>query len=114
MTMRKIGIAIGLILFSTAIFGQTTYLKKYSGAYNIGRDGVEAYALKEDGTCTWIYGWMSNGKLQTQQKNGTWTAREGYIKISINGNTGTIIEEYTLKNGQFVSKDDSNRYLKKR
>jgi hypothetical protein len=111
--MRTIFLIFGISLSITA-FGQTNnFIKKYSGAYNIGRDAVEAYALKADGTCVWIYGWTGNGKLQTQKKYGTWTAREGYIRISINGNTGTIVEEYVMKNGRFVSKEDSSRYLVK-
>ena len=111
--MKSILILITLVV-SINSFAQTNYVKKYSGAYNIGLDGVEAYALREDGTCVWIYGWMSNGKMQTQQKSGTWTAKDGYISISINGNTGIIVEEYVFKNGRFVNKEDPSRYLKKR
>jgi hypothetical protein len=112
--MRTFLLIVGISLSSTSVGQVTNFIKKYSGAYNIGRDAIEAYALKADGTCIWIYGWTSNGKLQTQKKYGKWTAREGYIRISINGNTGTIVEEYALKNGKFVNKEDSSRYLIKR
>jgi hypothetical protein len=110
--MKLIPFVLVMLMCSTNTLGQTSsFTKKYSGAYNIGRNAVEAYALKQDGTCTWIYGWMSNGKLQTQKKYGSWTAREGYIRISIKGNTGIIVEEYLLKNGKFVNTEDSSRYL---
>lgn len=108
--MRAIIFTFGIML-SIQSFAQINYIKKYSAAYTIGSDTGEAYALKEDGTCKWIYGWMSNDKLKTQKKYGTWTAREGYIRISVSGNTGVIVEEYILKNGRFVNKEDSNRYL---
>lgn len=80
----------------------------------VGSDGSEAYALGEDGSAVWINGWKdSKGKLQTQKKYGNWTAREGYIKVTINGNTGKIVQEYKLKNDRFVSVDDSRAYLRK-
>ncbi|MEO7988763.1 MAG: hypothetical protein ABI663_04425 [Chryseolinea sp.] len=110
--MKVIVISIAIVL-SIQSFAQVNYIKKYSAAYNIGQDTGEAYSLKENGTCTWIYEWKNNGKLKTQKKYGTWTAREGYLRISVSGNTGIIIEEYILKNGRFVNKEDSNRYLVK-
>ncbi len=110
--MKVIALVLCITL-SIQSFAQINYIKKYSAAYSIGNETGEAYALKEDGTCTWIYGWMSSGKLKTQKKYGTWTAREGYIRVSVSGNTGIIVEEYILKNGRFVNKEDSNRYLVK-
>ena len=108
--MKIIILAFGIVL-SIQSFAQVNYVKKYAGTYTIGQDTGETYALKEDGTCTWIYGWMSSDKLRTQKKHGKWTAREGYIRISVSGNTGIIVEEYVLKNNQFVNNEDSNRYL---
>jgi hypothetical protein len=106
------------LLFSNARHAQE-YLQKYAGAYTIvvsgySGDASEAYALKPDGNAVWIYGWRDgHGKLQTQKKYGTWSTREGYLRISIAGNTGKIIEEYKMKNGRFVSTDSNDRYLKK-
>lgn len=100
-----------LSLCSISLFAQTSYVKQYSGSYNIGQDAVEAYALREDGTCTWVYGWISGGNVQSQKKYGTWAASEGYIKISIKGKTGVIVEEYILKSKRFTNKTDSSRYL---
>ena len=80
----------------------------------IGNDGSEAYALGVNGSAVWVNGLKdASGKLQTQKKSGTWTAKEGYIKVTIQGNTGAIVQEYKLKNGRFVSVDDSRAYLKK-
>jgi hypothetical protein len=84
------------VLFAGTAFIQENYLKKYAGAYNVmvGNDGSEAFALAANGSAVWIYGWKDSlGKLQTQKKYGEWTAKEGYIKITINGNTGKIVQE---------------------
>jgi hypothetical protein len=105
-----------LLVLPISLLAQDSFLKKYAGAYSImvGNDGSEAYALGENGSAVWVYGWKdSTGKLQTQKKYGSWTAGEGYIKVTINGNTGKILQEYKLKNGRFVSVDDSRTYLKK-
>jgi len=104
------------VLFAGTAFIQETYLKKYTGAYSVmvGNDGSEAFALAANGSAVWINGWKdSSGKPQTQKKYGEWTAKEGYIKITINGNTGKIVQEYRMKNGRFVNVDDSRMYLKK-
>ena len=95
---------------------QDEFLEKYSGSYNImvGSDGSEAYALKADGSAVWVYGWKnSSGKIQAQKKYGTWTAREGFISVSIKGNRGTITEEYRMKGGRFVSSSNPQAYLKR-
>jgi len=105
-----------LLLLPISLLAQDQFLKRYSGSYSImvGSDGSEAYALAENGSAVWVYGWKdSSGKLQTQKKSGNWTAKEGYIKVTIQGNTGAIVQEYKLTNGRFVSVDDSRAYLKK-
>jgi hypothetical protein len=109
-------VCIFLIAVPMMLLAQAPYLKKYAGTYSImvGNDGSEAYALAENGSAVWINGWKdSSGKLQTQKKSGSWTAGDGNIKVTINGNTGKIIQEYKIKNGRFVSVDDSRTYLKK-
>lgn len=94
------------------------HLRQYSGSYNIFVTGLgsnEAYALKTDGNAVWVYGWKDkSGRIQTETKNGTWTASNGLITISINGNTGVITERYRLVNGKFVSTEDKKRYLRKK
>lgn len=115
----KLGLIV-LITVSAFTFIQTDYTAKYSGAYNIvvtGQEGdnAEAYALRSDGTATWVFGYKDrSGKLQTQKKDGKWEAKANYIKIIIQGNSGPIIEEYNFKNGKFVNSESSSRYLKKR
>lgn len=102
-------VCLGLmVLVSTPSVGQTNYLEKYSGAYVIAPDdGSEAYALASNGKATWI--WKHGSGVD--KKYGTWIARSGFIKISINGKSGLIEEVYILKNGKFVNQDDRNRYL---
>jgi len=104
-----------MICTCIAVNAQEAFIKKYSGAYTVivaGYNGgdSEAFALRPDGSAVWVEGYKHNGKIETRQKNGTWTAKEGVITISIQGNTGIIVEEYKLKNGTFRSGD---RYLKK-
>ena len=83
------------------------YLVEYSGGYTIeilnysSNDDAEVYALHENG----------NAKIMSE-KIGIWTAEEGKIKITIQGNTGPIVEEYVLKNGIFVSTLFEDHYLK--
>jgi hypothetical protein len=90
------------------------YLSSYSGVYHISPDGTEAFALAENGLASWVYGYPENGKIKTVEKRGTWTAQENFITVSINGNTGVIVENYRLKNGIFRNAEDQGRYLTKR
>jgi archaellum component FlaF (FlaF/FlaG flagellin family) len=97
------------------------YLATYSGGYTIeilgypSDNDVEAYALHENGSAKWMlivndrYG---NAKIMSE-KSGVWLADEGKIKVTIQGNTGPIVEEYVLKNGQFVNTLSEARYLKR-
>ncbi|MCJ7649427.1 MAG: hypothetical protein MUP85_12495 [Candidatus Lokiarchaeota archaeon] len=97
------------------------YLSTYSGGYTIeilgysSDNDVEAYALHENGNAKWM--WIKNdgygnAKIMSE-KIGIWTAEEGKIKITIQGNTGPIVEEYVLKNGKFVSTLFEDHYLKR-
>ncbi len=95
------------------------YLKKYAGGYTIEVRGfsgavVEAYALREDGTASWM--WIEpngmGGAREVEKKTGTWNATETTISTKINGKSGLIVEIYTLKNGVFVNNISSDRYLK--
>lgn len=96
------------------------YLVEYSGGYTIeilnysSNDDAEVYALHENGNAKWM--WIKNdgygnAKIMSE-KIGIWTAEEGKIKITIQGNTGPIVEEYVLKNGIFVSTLFEDHYLK--
>ena len=95
------------------------YVKKYAGGYTIEVRGitgsvVEAYALREDGTASWmrIEPNGMGGARETDKKNGTWDATETTITTKINGKSGLILETYTLKNGVFVNNLSRDRYLK--
>ena len=97
------------------------YLKKYAGRYSIQVKGMpstnetEDYALAPNGRATWL--WIINdingGDKIQQEKVGTWTATQNKITINIQGNAGTIVEEYNFINGQFVNTTFKDRYLKK-
>ena len=118
--MTRVTSTLLLLVLVLPCGAQNSFLKKYSGAYNImvtgySGEAAEAYALTEDGGAIWVYGYKdSSGKVQTQQKRGTWTAREGEITIIINGNTGKITEIYRWRNNKFVNTEDSSRWLKRR
>jgi len=97
------------------------YLSTYSGGYTIeilgysSDNDAEAYALHENGNAKWM--WIKNdgygnAKIMSE-KSGIWTAEEGNIKITIQGNTGPIVEEYVLKNGKFVNTLSEDRYLQR-
>jgi len=97
------------------------YLSIYSGGYTeeilgySSNNDVEAYALHENGNAKWM--WIKNdgygnAKIMSE-KIGIWTAEEGKIKITIQGNTGPIVEEYVLKNGKFFSTLFEDHYLKR-
>jgi hypothetical protein len=98
-----------------------TYLKIYSGGYTIEVDGlgttgdVELYVLADNGKAQWMY-LVTAGRKEPEimsRKYGSWTAQDSYIRISIDGNTGQLIEEYEMKDGVFYNKDTPNRYLKR-
>jgi hypothetical protein len=97
-----------------------TYLKSYSGGYTIEIEGLgntgeaELYVLADNGKAQWMYIATRAGKEPEiiSKKFGSWTATDSYIKISIDGNTGQLIEEYELKNGVFRNKETQSRYLK--
>jgi len=96
------------------------YLSEYSGGYTIENLGyssdneIEAYALHKNGNAKWMlivndgYG---NAKIMSET-SGVWSASLGKIKITIQGNTGAIVEEYILKNDKFVNALSEDRYLK--
>lgn len=106
-----------LILLLAILFvftPQADYLKKYAGTYSIAPDdGVEQFRLSDNGNAYWLYRW-GKGSNQVQTKNGKWVASSGYIKVSIQGNSGIIDEIFRLKSGKFISDDDSKRYLIKK
>jgi hypothetical protein len=90
------------------------YLLEYSGVYHVSPGGAEAFALADNGRASWTYGYKQNGKVETVTKPGSWVANEGFISISIEGNTGLIVENYDLKNGIFRNTESGLRYLTKR
>ena len=95
------------------------FLSKYAGGYSVEVDGYsetdkESYVLMKNGTAAWmlIVADASQGARTASKKYGTWTATEGNIVISIQGNTGTITEEYDYRNDRFCSITSSGRCLK--
>src|SRR5690606_28086522 len=118
--MNRISLTFLFLVLIIPSGAQNSFLKKYSGAYNVMVTGylgeaAEAYGLADDGGAVWVYGYKdASGKMQTRQKRGSWTAREGEITIIINGNTGKITEVYRWRNNKFVNTEDSSRWLKKR
>lgn len=98
-----------------------TYLKIYSGGYTIEVDGlgitgdVELYVLADNGKAQWMY-LVTSGRKEPEimsRKYGSWSAKDSYVRISIDGNTGQLIEEYEMKDGVFRNKENQNRYLKR-
>jgi len=97
------------------------YITKYSGSYIVEVNGVpnsyetEGYALKDDGTATWL--WIesdgNNGAKVKQKKYGTWMGEKDKISISIQSQSGIIEEVYFDKNEGYINKDNPNRKLKK-
>ena len=95
------------------------YLDKYAGGYQVDVNNIssnndaEVYVLRNDGSAKWMY-ILNDGnggaKIQSE-KNGNWTASENNITITINGNSGSIIEEFDLKNGEFYDKLTGERKL---
>lgn len=97
------------------------YLKTYSGGYTIEVKGlrntgdVELYVLADNGKAQWM-NLATAGRKEPEimtRKFGTWTAKDSYIEISIDGNTGQLVEEYEMKNGVFYNKNIPDRYLKR-
>lgn len=95
------------------------FLSEYAGEYTVEVDGYsdtdkESYVLRKNGTATWmlIVPDASQGERKASEKYGTWTATEGNIVISIQGNTGTITEEFDYRNDRFRSTISAGRYLK--
>jgi hypothetical protein len=75
--------------------GSAEFVEEYAGGYTVELDNVssgystEAYALKNDGTATWMYITMKGGNAEvTSKKQGTWVAQKDRIEITIRGNTG--------------------------
>jgi hypothetical protein len=131
--MKKKNILL-LIIFVTILFtscenkssemkesSNNKYLADYSGGYTIeilnysSDNDAEAYALHENGNAKWmliVNDGHGNAKIMSE-KNGVWSADDGKIKITIQGNTGAIVEEYVMKNGKFVNTLSEDRYLKR-
>ena len=96
------------------------FVKEYAGGYTVELDGIssdiaaEAYALKDDGTATWMLISNRGGEAKvTSRKQGTWNAYQNRIEITINGNTG-LITEYFERNSsnQYFDNKQTGRYLK--
>lgn len=94
------------------------FMQQYAGGYIVEVNGIsneesgEIYVLHENGNAKWM--WIKikpGGQTEVQsEKSGSWTATQDNISITIDGNTGIIIEQYKLINNRFVSGD---RYLSK-
>src|SRR5690606_39157978 len=81
---------------ATAASDSSPFIKEYAGGYMIevndapSNQNAEGYALRTDGTAKWM--WIINdgsgGANIQSEKSGTWTASDGRIIVSINGNSG--------------------------
>ena len=97
-----------------------TFVTQYAGVYTVALiesssdEAREVYELKEDGTAKWM--WIvpdaEQGVKVDYEKTGAWTASEGRIEISVQGNSGMITEVFELRSGSFYSTKESDRYLK--
>lgn len=97
------------------------YLSIYSGGYTVEVKGyssdndVELYVLHNSGKAKWMHivnDGYGDAKIMAE-KTGVWTANEKKITLTIQGNTGPIVEEYVLKKGRFVNTLTDERYLKR-
>lgn len=93
---------------------ENPYLSQYSGTYEVMVKGypgtdTETFVLNRSGSSSWT---ASMGTLKST-KRGTWTAKEGEIIITVQGNTGEIVETFKLQGGIFVSTMSPDRYLVK-
>ena len=95
------------------------YLNKYSGGYTVELDNVlpntsaEVYILKSDGTAKWMYIKNDGGNAEIEsEKLGDWSATETSITITCAGNSGSITEDFKLKDGRFYDTLTGERYLR--
>lgn len=93
-------------------------LKKYVGKYDIvspsdpnNQYGTETYFLEQDRTVKYT---SSDGSFVTT-KNGNWeiNSDESKLTVSIRGNSGIIVQEFTKKNGRWTE-SFTGQYLKKK
>ena len=91
------------------------YHEKYAGGYTIEVKGytsdtdAELYVLHKSGSAKWMLITVQPGRQAkvVSEKMGTWNASVDKITISIKGNTGLIVEEYSLIGGKFIFGDRS-------
>jgi len=97
------------------------YLATYAGGYTIEVKGLgntgdaELYILADNGKAQWMH-LKTQGRKEPEimtRKYGTWSADDFYLKITIDGNSGPIVEEYEMKAGVFYNKTEPYRYLKR-
>ena len=96
------------------------YMEKFAGGYIVEMKGIpntnegEIYVLHQNGSAKWM--WItvrSNGATDVKsEKTGTWEAAEDRITIRIKGNTGSIVETYSLVGGKLVYGDRSLKRTK--
>ncbi len=100
---------------------ENTFMKAYSGGYTIEIKGqvnsgdAELYLLAENGKAQWMY-LKTIGRKEPEivtRKYGIWTASDSYLKISIDGTSGPIVEEYQMNAGTFYNKATPDRYLQR-
>ena len=91
------------------------FMQKYAGGYIVEVNGVpntdegELYVLHQNGSAKWLWiSVLSNGSTQVKsEKTGIWEATQNKITITIKGNTGNIVETYSLVGDKFVNGDRS-------
>ncbi len=90
-------------------------LQKFAGGYIVEVKGIpdtnegEIYVLHQNGSAKWMWIFVqSNGATDVKsEKTGTWEAAEDRITIRIKGNSGNIVETYSLVGGKLVYGDRS-------
>ena len=92
------------------------FLKQYAGTYEVYVKGLEitddseSYLLFESGYAEWKWFERKSGHVKSV-KNGFWTADEKLLKITIEGNTGRINENFNLENEKIHNKSRTLRKI---
>jgi len=125
-----------IFLFSLIVFGCTQkqtqkqqiqtvkktekspFLKKFAGTYEVyvKNSGItedsESYTLYESGLAEWKWFERKSGHIKSL-KNGIWSADEKLLKITIEGNSGRISENFKIENGKISNDSRMLRKVKK-
>lgn len=90
-------------------------LKQYAGKYEVYikelgiTDDSESFTLYESGLAEWKWFERKSGHVNSV-KSGIWSADKKLLKITIEGNTGRINENFMIENGKI---HNNSRTLRK-